>query len=118
MANFAQLDENNLVIQIIVISDDICGDYPFPDSEPLGQAYCQEIFGPETTWKQTSYNGSFRYNYAGVGFLYEDDADAFIPPKTFPSWLLDTNTYTWVAPIPYPSEGGSYYWDEEEQNWV
>ena len=121
MAHFAQLDGNNIVLQVIVLNNDDVGNLPFPDSEPLGIAFCQSLFGADTTWAQTSYNANFRYNYAGEGFFFDSAVPAngaFIPPKPFPSWLLNTTTYTWNAPVPYPTDGKTYFWDEALLAWV
>ncbi len=121
MAHFAQLDEHNTVLQVIVVSNGTVNNLPFPDSEPFGIAFCQSLFGENTRWAQTSYNANFRYNYAGIGFTFDPTPTpngAFIPPKPYPSWLLDTNTFQWVPPVPYPDDGGTYYWDEATQSWV
>lgn len=121
MGHFAQLDEASVVTQVIVVSNDVLGNRPFPDSEPIGIAFCKSLYGAETKWAQTSYNASFRYNYAGIGFTFDPVAQpegAFIPLKPYPSWLLNTTTYKWEPPVPYPSEGGPYKWDEETQSWV
>lgn len=118
MAHFAQLDEANIVTQIIVVNNDTIENLPFPQSEPIGIAFCQSLFGPETIWKQTSYNGNFRKNYAGIGYTYDETLDAFISPKPFNSWSLNTNTCQWEAPVPMPETGGPYHWDEENLSWV
>ena len=68
-------------------------------------------------WIETSYNGSIRKNFAGIGFTYDKDRDAFIPPKPFASWLLDEETCRWEAPVPYPNDGNQYRWNEETQSW-
>ena len=83
MAHFAQLDENNLVTDVIVINNSDIGDLPFPESEPVGIAYIN-TFLPGKTWKQTSYNGNFRGMYAGIGCTYSAEQDAFIPPPPPP----------------------------------
>lgn len=80
MAHFAQLDENNVVLQVIVVSNETLGGLEFPESEPVGVDFCQSLFGPDTTWKQTSYNSNFRGVYAGVGFTYDPVNDVFAPP--------------------------------------
>lgn len=117
MANFAQLDINNLVLQTIVLSEENCGFQPFPASEPIGVSYLQTIFGADTIWKQTSYNGNFRYNFAGEGYSYDAVNDAFVAPQPYPEWILNTDTYRWEPPVPYPSTGGPYWWDEETGSW-
>lgn len=118
MAHFAQLDDTNTVIQVIVVSNDALNDLPFPESEPVGIEFCLSLYGADTIWKQTSYNAAFRANYAGVGFVYDFILDAFISPKPYQSWLLNTTTCQWEAPIPYPTDGNWYFWDEDLVEWV
>ena len=118
MAHFAQLSDAGEVLQVIVVNNSDVSDLPYPESEPLGQAFCQSLFGPDTTWLQTSYNANFRRNYAGVGFTYNAGLDAFIPPKPFASWLLDAATCQCHAPVPYPTDGNLYFWDEAAVSWV
>lgn len=84
MAHFAQLDENNVVTEVIVINNAVVEDLPFPESEPLGVAFCQSLYGADTVWKQTSYNSNFRGHYAGIGFTYDPNADVFVPPPPPP----------------------------------
>lgn len=118
MAHFAKLDNHNIVIDVNVVNNSDCDDLPFPESEPIGIEFLTQWSGGYTNWKQTSYNSNFRKNYAGIGFIYDDVLDAFIPPKPYPSWLLNTNTCNWQAPVPCPTNGKNYYWDEETQSWV
>ena len=121
MAHFAELDQDNIVLQVIVVGNDSINNLPFPESEPVGIAFCQSLLGPDTRWAQTSYNANFRHNYAGIGYTFDPTPSpngAFIPPKPYPSWLLDTNTFQWQSPVPYPTDGGIYEWDEETQSWV
>jgi hypothetical protein len=118
MANFAQLDENYFVIEVIVVNNDTIDNLPFPESEPIGVAFLQSLFGSTAVWKQTSYNASFRKNYAGIGFTYDPVLNAFIAPQPYPSWLLNTTTCQWNAPIPYPTDGQMYAWDEITLSWV
>jgi hypothetical protein len=118
MAYFAQLDDASLVINVIAVNNDTIDNLPFPESEPIGVAFCQSLYGSDTVWKQTSYNNNFRKNYAGFGFTYDFVLDAFIPPKPYPSWLLNTTTCKWEAPIPKPQDGQLYYWDEATLSWV
>lgn len=111
MAHFAEIDENGVVLRVIVADRD------FIESGGVGDPI---------NWIQTSYNTSggvhllgntpLRKNYAGVGFTYDAGRDAFIPPKPYPSWVLDEDTCLWLPPVPRP-EGGNYRWDEEIQNW-
>jgi len=117
MANFAQLDENSIVTEVIVVNNETISDLPFPESEPVGVAFLQSLFGSTTVWKQTSYNANFRKNYAGIGFAYDPVLDAFIEPQPYPSWLLNTTTCQWETPVPHPDDGGTYTWDEEIINW-
>lgn len=117
MAHFAQLDENNVVTQVIVVHNNELLDNGV-ESEAKGIAFCQSLFGADTTWVQTSYSGSIRKNYAGVGFSYDAQRDAFIPPQPFPSWTLNESTCRWEAPTPYPTDGKVYRWDEASLSWV
>jgi len=117
MAHFAKLDENNVVIEVNVVSNEVVNNLPFPDSEPLGTAFLTEWSGGYSNWKQTSYNKNFRGNYAGVGMVYRADIDVFVNPQPFPSWFLDSNAL-WQAPVPYPNDGKLYGWDETTQSWV
>ena len=118
MANFAQFDENYIVTEVIVVNNETIDDLPFPESEPVGVAFLQSLFGSTTVWKQTSYNANFRKNYAGIGFTYDPVLDAFIAPQPYPSWMLNTATCQWEAPIPYPNDGKMYMWDEATLSWV
>ena len=118
MAHFAKLDDQGFVIEINVVNNETINNLPFPDSEPVGIAFLTEWSGGYSNWKQTSYNGNFRKNLAGIGYTYDSTLDAFIAPKPYPSWLLNTNTCQWQAPIPYPTDGKNYYWNEETQSWV
>jgi hypothetical protein len=121
MAHFAELDQASTVVQVIVVGNDSINNLPFPESEPVGIAFCQSLLGPDTSWAQTSYNANFRYNYAGIGYTFDPTPSpngAFIPPQPYPSWLLDMNAFQWEPPVPYPADGGIYEWDEETQSWV
>ena len=118
MAHFVKLDDQNIVIDVNVVNNETLNNLPFPESEPVGVAFLTEWSGGYTNWKQTSYNANFRKNYAGIGYTYDAVLDAFIAPKPFPSWLLNTETCQWQAPTPYPSDGNMYTWDEATQSWV
>lgn len=107
MAHFAEIDENNIVLRVAVIDD---------AHEQNGPEWCHDFFGGGT-WVQTSYNAAIRKNFAGIGFTFDPVRDAFIPPKPYPSWILNETTCQWEAPIPYPDDG-AYVWDEGNQNWV
>lgn len=117
MAHFAQLDENNVVTQVIVVANEellLDG----VESETRGVVFCKSLFGEDTKWKQTSYNGNIRKNYAGTGYTYDADLDAFIAPKPFNSWILDEETAQWEAPTPMPTDGKIYYWSEDDLTWL
>ena len=118
MAHFAQLDDNNVVLQVIVVHNNDCKDENGNESEAVGAAFCKSLLGETTRWKQTSYNGNMRKNYAGIGYQYDPIRDAFIPPKPFASWVLDETTCRWEAPVPYPQDGKRYQWDEATTSWV
>lgn len=118
MGNFAKLDDQNVVIDVIVVNNDTLDNLQFPESESVGVAFLTDWSGGYTNWKQTSYNVNFRKNYAGVGYTYDAVLDAFIVPKPFSSWLLNTTTCQWEAPIPYPTDGKKYSWNEDTQQWV
>jgi hypothetical protein len=118
MAHFAQLDENNLVTQVVVVNNEDVGNLEFPESEPLGIAFLQQFLGTETVWKQTSYNNNFRKNYGGVGSTYDSELDAFINPKEYPSWVLNRDTVRYEPPAPFPEDGRNYYWDEPSLSWM
>ena len=102
MAHFAKLN-NNTVTEVIVAEKN------FINSGKVGD---------EFLWLQTSYNGNFRKNYAGIGFTYDKTKDAFIPPKPFPSWTLVDATCQWTAPVAYPTDGKVYEWNEDTTNWT
>ena len=117
MAHFAQLDENNMVTQVIVVHNNELM-HEGVEQEAKGVAFCQSLFGSQTNWKQTSYNGNMRKNYAGVGFTYDAGRDAFIAPKPYPSWVLDEATCQWNAPMPMPQDNKIYRWDEPTVSWI
>lgn len=116
MAHFAEIDSDGIVLQVIVISNDFAPDPAPENSEPIGQAFIASL-GLPGEWRQTSYSGIFRKQYAGIGFRYDPGADVFISPQPYPSWTLDNN-HDWQPPVPYPTDGGSYDWNEETQSWV
>lgn len=116
MAHFAQLDDDNKVTQVIVVSNAELLDEDGQESEARGVAFCQNLF-PGTRWAQTSYNGNIRKNYAGVGYTYDETRDAFISPRPFVSWTLDEATCQWTAPVPCPQDGRLYVWDEATLSW-
>lgn len=118
MAHFAELDASSIVQRVIVINNSDILDEHGDESEAVGIAFCQSLYGAETIWRQTSYNGSFRKNYAGTGYRYDADLDAFIAPQPYLSWSLNTTTCQWEAPKPYPHDGRVYWWDESLLRWV
>lgn len=107
MSHFAEIDENNIVIRVLV------GDNNLPNE---GLDWFIENLGGR--WIQTSYNANFRKRFAGIGYKYDENLDAFIPPKPYDSWLLDEETCNWTAPVEYPSDGVIYSWDEEQLDWI
>ena len=116
MGHYAKIDENNVVTQVVVVDNKDMADAFGVEKEHIGAAHLEKILGG--TWKQTSYNGNIRKNYAGIGYTYDTQLDAFIPPKPFASWLLNENTAQWEAPTPMPTDGKMYSWDEATTNWV
>lgn len=116
MAHFAQLDSNNIVTQVIVVGNKDTADANGVEKEHIGAAFCERLFGG--TWKQTSYNGTVRKNYAGVGYTYNVSLDAFVPPKPYASWVLNNDTAQWDAPTPMPTDDKKYSWDEATTSWV
>lgn len=114
MAHYAQLDANNVVTQVVVIDNRDTADASGVEKEHIGAAFCERLFGG--TWKQTSYNGNIRKNYAGIGYTYRADIDAFVAPKPFPSWILNANAQ-WEAPVAMPTDGQMYSWDEATTSW-
>jgi hypothetical protein len=103
MSHWAKID-NNIVVEVLV----------GPNYGDEGEAFFNALGG---TWVKTSYNGNIRKNYAGVGYTYDEGRDAFIAPKPYNSWLLDEDTCRWQAPVPYPTDGLMYQWDEELTDW-
>ena len=104
MSHFAEIDNNNTVIRVLV----------GPNYGDEGQAFFEGLGG---RWVKTSYNGNIRKNYAGIGYAYDAARDAFIGPKPYNSWVLDEDTCQWKAPIEYPTDGLMYEWDEELTDW-
>ena len=121
MAHFAQLDSNNVVTQVIVVSNDDTSDSNGVETESIGVAFCQKLLGADTNWKQTSYNGNMRVRYAGIGYSYNASLDAFVPPQPYASWTLDNATANWVSPLgaapaltdEQQAAGSFYSWDED-----
>jgi len=152
MAHFAQLDNNNIVTRVITVHNNVLKDSNGIEQESLGINFLKSLYGQDTNWKQTSYNTrggkhyittllpqtagpeglplssdqskAFRKNYAGIGFTYDQQKDAFIEPKPYNSWTLNENTCTWEPPVPYPqitvTENGPsaiYKWNESTLTW-
>jgi len=105
MAHFAEIDSDNKVIRVLVVSN---------DDEHRGQEFLAQDLGLGGTWIQTSYNNNFRKKFAGIGFSYDETADVFIAPQPFESWTLDEN-HDWQPPTPRPD--GDFYWDKDTQTW-
>lgn len=118
MAHFAKLNENNMVLEVHVVDNDCLLDSNGVEQESIGIEFLVNWSGGYTNWKQTSYNGNFRKNYAGIGYAYDVGRDAFIAPQPFASWVLDENTCRWDAPIARPDDGKEYFWDEDTMSWV
>ena len=115
MAHFAKLDDNNIVIKINVVNNDVLDSQ---NEESSGISFLTEWSGGHSNWKQTSYNGSFRKNYANVGDIYDSERDAFYNPQPYPSWTLDEDTCRWIPPVEKPEDDGvPYVWEEESQKW-
>ena len=121
MAHFCELDSNNVVKQVIVVSNADTSTAQGEEKESLGIAFCERLLGG--TWVKTSYNATIRKNYAGIGYTYDKDRDAFIPPKPYASWVLNETTCLWNAPVAMPSDAGQgdppkmYTWNEETIGW-
>jgi hypothetical protein len=115
VAHFAELDANNVVLRVIVVGNKDTSDANGVEKEYIGAAFCERLFGG--TWKQTSYNGNIRKNYAGIGYTYREDIDAFVPPQPYPSWILNDKAQ-WEAPVAMPTDGKRYSWDEQNLSWV
>lgn len=117
MAHFAKLDENNVVLEVHVVHNNELLDESGNESEQKGIEFLTQWSGGYTNWKQTSYNGNFRKHYAGIGYTYNAVRDAFIPPQPYPSWLLNEQSCLWEAPVPMPTDGEQYSWNESTQTW-
>jgi hypothetical protein len=121
MAHYAFLNENNIVTEVIVGVDENIFQIDFNENTVGGSSDSWEDWYKNfrnQDCKRTSYNGNFRKNYAGIGYYYDSIRDAFIPPKPFPSWILNEQTCLWESPIPYPNDGNTYQWNEETSNWI
>lgn len=119
MAHFAELNNNNVVLRVTVVANEVLLDENNVEQESLGLTHLEHLGG---RWVQTSYNATFRKNYAGIGFTYDANRDAFIAPKPFESWILDEQTCQWISPKPKPDntleDNQIYVWDESMVDWV
>lgn len=116
MAHFAKLDDNNVVLAVHVVNNDVIT-VDGVESEQAGIDFLTSLHG-HTLWKQTSYNGNIRKNYAGIGYTYDAARDAFIAPQPYASWTLNENTCQWECPVAYPTDGKMYAWFEPNQQWI
>jgi len=108
MAHWAELDESNIVLRVLVTDN----------NDPAGdEGYSWLLNNLGGTWIQTSYNGNIRKNYAGIGYTYQLEIDAFVAPQPFDSWGLDEQAQ-WQPPTPYPEDKKSHRWDEPTLSWV
>ena len=119
MAHFAKLDENNVVLEVLVVSNDDIQNLPFPESEAVGIAYLNS-FLPAATWKQTSYNSNFRFKYAAIGDKFHSECGehgGFARQKPADDFIWDTIQCVWIPPVPYPTDGHAYYWNYRRKQW-
>jgi len=108
VAHWAEIDQNNIVARVLV------GDNNDPNEDEGYQWLIDNLGG---TWIKTSYNGSIRKNYAGVGYTYDADLDAFIPPRPYESWILNEEVVSWDPPVKYPDDEKIYVWNEQDLSW-
>ena len=129
MAHFAQLDENSIVQQVIVLNNEDCLDADDNESEAVGIAFCKDLLGADTNWVRTSFNDNIRFRYAGIGMKYDSGNDVFYGQQPYPSWKIDASTWVWEAPVAMPDDTGmddmdnpteyvSYDWDEGSTSWT
>jgi hypothetical protein len=116
MASFAKIGLNNKVIEVNSVHNDVLKDSNGVEQEAIGIDFLTKLTG-WAIWKQTSYNANFRKNFAGIGYTYDEDRDAFIPKKTYNSWILNENTCQWEAPVAKPNDGKRYNWNETNLTW-
>ena len=128
MASFAKLNSENIVIAVESVVNDVLRDSNGVEQETIGIQFLRTLYNePNAIWKQTSYNTHggvhnkngtpLRKNHAGIGYIYDQQRDAFIAPKPFNSWILNESTCNWESPIPYPTDGNRYTWNEETLSW-
>ena len=111
MAYFAKLGTGNIVEKIVGVHNDVA------TSEQVGVDFLNNLYNTRDVWKQTSYNGNIRKNFAGIGYSYDQTRDAFIAPKPFNSWILNETTCQWEAPVAYPDDDKRYNWNESTKSW-
>jgi hypothetical protein len=116
MAYFALLDSDNTVTKISVVANAELLDGNGVEQETIGKAFLMKKRAGN--WVQTSYNGTIRKNYAGIGFSYDETRDAFIPPQPYQAWVLNESSCTWEPPIAYPEDDNIYMWDSDANNWT
>ena len=116
MAHFAKLGIDNTVLEVLVVNNVDTMTPQGEEKEEIGVEFLHKLTG-HATWKQTSYNGTIRKNYAGIGYTYNSELDAFIPPKPYNSWTLNEDTCNWEPPVAYPSDDKIYKWNEDIMNW-
>jgi hypothetical protein len=117
MAHFAEIDENNKVVRVIVVNNNDILDENGYESEAIGVAFCQRILGNHNIWKQCSYNNNFRKHYPSVGHNYDSTRDYFYQDQPYASWTFNTETAEWEAPVERPDDR-PYDWDESTRSWV
>ena len=116
MAHFAKIGIDNIVTDVLVVANREIMDSQGNEQEAIGIEFLRNLTGHQT-WVQTSSNSSIRKNYAGIGYLYDTTKNAFIPPKPYPSWVLNDDTCLWGAPTPMPTDDKFYEWDETTTSW-
>jgi len=127
MASFAKLNSENIVITVESVVNEVIKDLNNIEQEQLGIDFLNKLYNTNDNWKQTSYNTHggvhsnegipFRKNHAGIGYTYDENRDAFIPPKPYNSWVLNENTCLWNAPVAKPQDNNMYNWNESTLTW-
>ena len=132
MAHFAQIDDNGIVTNVIVVGNSDTADSDGNEVEAIGIAFCKALLGSDTNWVQTSYNDNIRCRFAGIGMKYDATNDVFYKQQPYPSWALNTSTWEWEAPVALPDDAGeddpddpdnvtqivTYTWDEDTRSWT
>jgi hypothetical protein len=117
MAHFAQVSSNGEVVRVLVVADAVLAGPDSTNQEQQGIDFLRQLYGPETSWVQTSYSGRVRGNFARPGYIWDAGRDAFIPPAPFPSWTLNQVSWQWEPPTPRPEGNPFVNWDESSQSW-